>query len=146
MAKIKKITNEDLALVGIEYVNKKDAIKELERQCKECRKPLETYLDSNGEVLKNGSKLAVLPYADVDVLLKATLRVGKALQPEAVDVLYANGLDECVENIPTVREDVVERLYLEGRISDDLLKQIYKEKSTYAFSVALKNKMSDAPE
>ena len=141
-----ELSNEEIALRGIEYANKKEAIKELENQCKECRKPLEAYIDSAGRVLESGSKLAVLTHADVDVHLKKTLRVGKQLLPEAIDVLRENGLDECIEEIPTVREDVIERLYSEGKISDDLLTKIYQDKSTYAFSVELKRRMSDAPE
>lgn len=141
-----ELSNEEIALRGIEYANKKDAIKELEAQCKECRKPLEAYIDSEGRVLESGSKLAVIPHADVDVHLKKTLRVGKQLLPEAIDVLRENGLDECIEEIPTVREDVIERLYSEGKISDELLKTIYQGKSTYAFSVEIKNRMMDAPE
>ena len=141
-----ELSNEEIALRGIEYANKKGAIKELEAQCKECRKPLEAYVDSEGRVLESGSKLAVLTHADVDVHLKKTLRVGKELLPEAIDVLRKNGLDECIEEIPTVREDVIERLYSEGKISNDLLKAIYQDKSTYAFSVEIKNRMKDAPE
>lgn len=154
MPKIKKsrkrlyedLSNEEIALRGIEYANKKEAIKELEAQCKECRKPLESYIDSNGKILESGSKLAVLTHADVDVYLKKILRVGKQLLPEAIDVLRENGFDECIEEIPTIREDVIERLYFEGKISDDLLKLIYQDKSTYAFSVEIKNRMGDAPE
>lgn len=141
-----ELSNEEIALRGIEYANKKNAIKELEAQCKECRKPLEAYIDSEGRVLESGSKLAVIPHADVDVHLKKTLRVGKQLLPEAIDVLRENGFDECIEEIPTVREDVIERLYSEGKISDELLKTIYQGKSTYAFSVEIKNRMTDAPE
>lgn len=154
MPKIKKprkrlyedLSNEEIALRGIEYANKKEAIKELEAQCKECRKSLESYIDSNGKILESGSKLAVLTHADVDVYLKKILRVGKQLLPEAIDVLRENGFDECIEEIPTIREDVIERLYFEGKISDDLLKLIYQDKSTYAFSVEIKNRMGDAPE
>lgn len=141
-----ELSNEELALRGIEYANKKDAIKELEAQCKECRKPLEAYVDSEGRVLESGSKLAVLTHADVDVHLKKTLRVGKQLLPEAIDILRAFKLDECIEEIPIVREDVIERLYSEGKIPDEVLRKVYQDKSTYAFSVEIKNRMSDAPE
>ena len=141
-----ELSNEDIALRGIEYVDKKNAIKELEAQCKECRKPLEDYVDSSGRTLESGSILAVLTHADVDVHLKKTLRVGKTLLPVAIDILRAYKLDECIEEVPIVREDVIERLYLEGRISDELLSKIYQSKPTYAFSVELKSKMGDAPE
>lgn len=139
-------SNEEIVLLGISYAQKKETIKELETQCKEYRKPLEDYVDVEGRVLESGSKLAVITHADVDVHLKKTLRMGKQLLPEAIDVLRENGLDECIEEIPTVREDVVERLYNEGRISDELLLKIFQNKSTYAFSVELKSRMGDAPE
>lgn len=144
--KASEINNEELPLIGIDYVNKKDAIKELEAQCKTLRVPLENYVKTTGRTLSNGSRLAVVSHADVDVHIKQTLRTGKVLLPEAIDVLRANGLDECIENIPTVREDVIERLYDEGKISDEILSAIYRSKDTYAFSVELKERMHDAPE
>lgn len=143
---LEELSNEDLALMGIEFANKKDAVKELESQCKECRKPLEEYLKTSGRELSSGSRIAVLSHADVDVHLKQTLRVSKVLLPEAVGILREKGLDECIEMVPMVREDVVERLHLEGKISDDDLLQIYQLKSNYAFSVELKTRMPDAPE
>lgn len=142
---IKDLSNDEIALRGIEYANKKSAIKELESQCKVCRKPLEAYIDTNGKTLPSGSVLAVVPHADVDVYLKKTLRVGKVLLPEAIDVLRENGLEECIEEVPTIREDVLERMYSAGKVPDEVLKKVYAEKNTYAFSVELKDKF-DAKE
>lgn len=137
------LTHEQLALLGIEYANKKDAIKELERQCKSCRTPLETFVDAEGNTLSSGTKVAVLPYTDVDVHLKKVLRVGKVLLPEAIDVLREHGLDECIENVPTIREDVLEHMYHEGKVTDEVLTKVYAEKSTYAFSVELKERFTE---
>lgn len=141
-----ELSNEELALRGIEYVNKKEAIKELEAQCKETRKPLEAAIESSGKVLDSGSKLLVLPHADVDVHLKKTLRVGKILLPEAMDIIRENGLEECIEEVPTIREDVLERLYDEGKVTDEIISKIYAEKSTFAFSVEVKERFRDEPE
>lgn len=145
MPKAKKsatpLDNEQLALQGIEFYNKKAAIKELEGQCKTIRQPLEDAVMSGGRETDKGSKVLVIPFADKDVHLKETLRVGKILLPEAIDVLKENGLEECIENVPTVREDVLERLYDAGKVSDDVLKKIYAEKSSYAFSVDVKDRM-----
>lgn len=145
MAKVRRIkkaleelSNEQLALQGIDFVNKKQAMKELDAQCKEIRKPLEAAVMKSGRTLDSGSKVLVVPYADKDVHLKETLRVGKVLLPEAMDVLRENGLEECIEDVPTIREDVLERLYEEGKVSDEVLQKIYAEKSSWAFSVDLK--------
>ena len=67
--KSSELSNEEMALLGIQHVNKKEAIKELDKQCKELRSPLESYLESSGKVTSTGSRLAILPYADVDVTL-----------------------------------------------------------------------------
>lgn len=152
MPKIRKrksmaeLSNEELALRAIEYVNKKAAMKELDTQCKECRVPLEEAVESSGKTLSSGSRLLVLPHADVDVHLKQTLRVGKVLLADAMDVIKENHLDECIEEIPTIREDILERMYNEGKIPDKVLSQIYAEKSSYAFSVEVKERFGDAPE
>lgn len=135
---LEELSNEQLALQGIDFVNKKQAMKELDAQCKEIRKPLEAAVMKSGRTLDSGSKVLVVPYADKDVHIKETLRVGKVLLPEAMDVLRENGLDECIEEVPTIREDVLERLYEEGKVSDEVLQKIYAEKSSWAFSVDLK--------
>ena len=144
MPKTKKsatsLDNETLALLGIDFFNKKQVIKELETQCKEIRKPLEEAAMSSGCSLASGSKVLVIPHADADVHIKETLRVGKVLLPEAVDVLRENGFDECVENVPTIREDVNERLYDSGKLSDEILQKIYASKQSYAFSVEVKSR------
>lgn len=146
-ADFSELSNEQIALKGIEYANKKDATKELDKQCKELRKPLEEYLSASGKELASGSILAVVSHADVDVhLKKKTLRVSKVLLPEAFDVLTECGCSECIENVPTIREDVLERLIDEGKIDEESIKKIYELKKSYAFSVELKDRMPDAPE
>ena len=137
-------SNEDVALRGIEYVNKKETIKTLDAQCKVIRKPLEEYLDAFGKTLESGSVLAVVSHADIDVHLKKTLRMGKVMTAEALSILKENGLDDCIEQVEVIREDIVERLYADGKITDSLLKELYVEKPNYAFSVDLKEKL-DAP-
>ena len=131
-------SNEDIALLGIDYVNTKERIKELDTHCKEIRPALEGFLSEAGRELESGSILAVVNHADVDVHITKTLRTGKTLLPEAMDVIKANGLEECIEHVETIREDVLERLYEEGKVSDEILTQIYKETSSFAFGVKLK--------
>lgn len=141
-----ELSNDEIALRGIEYFNKKEVIKELESQCKECRKPLESFIDSSGKTLESGSRLAVVSHADVDVYLKKTLRVSHALLPEAIDVLRENGLEECIEDVPVIREDVLERLVTAGKVPDEVLSRVYTHKDSYAFSVELKNRMDASEE
>lgn len=136
----------ELALIGIDYVNKKKVVKELETQIKTLRTPLESFVVEHGKELESGSKLSVIPYTDVDVHLKQTFRAGKVLRAEAIEVLTENHLEECIENVPIVREDVIERLYEAGKISDEVISKLFAEKSTYAFSVEIKEKFKDAPE
>lgn len=131
-------SNEDVALLGIDYVNMKDRIKELDNHCKDLRPVLEGYLAEAGRELESGSILAVVNHADVDVHITKTLRTGKVLLPEAMEVLKENGLEECIEQVEVIREDVLERLYDEGKVSDDVLMKIYKETSNFAFGVKLK--------
>lgn len=141
-----ELSNEEIALLAIDYVNKKNASKELDTQIKSLRKPLEKYLDASGRVLDSGSYLAVIPYTDVDVHLKKTLRMGKVLLPEAMEILRKNKLDGCIEKIEVIREDVLEEMYLAGKVSDEVLSSVYAEKPNFAFSVELKEKFGDAPE
>lgn len=144
MPKPKKVTtpisNEELALRGMEFYNKKLTIKELETQCKEIRTPLENAVKTSGAETDKGSKILVLPLADKEVHLKETLRVGKTLLPEAIDVLKENGLEECIENVPIIREDVLERLYDAGKVSDEVLTKVYATKTSFAFSVDVKDR------
>lgn len=141
---IPALTNEQAVLQALDYYNKKAAIKELDSQCKEIRKPLEERVMKEGATAANGSKALILPYADKEVHIVETLRTGKMLLPEAIDVLKENGLEECIENVPTIREDVLERLYDEGKVSIEVLRKIYAEKNTWAFSVNVKPRYEEA--
>jgi hypothetical protein len=131
---------EETALKAIAFVQKKDAIKTLDGQCKELRVPLEAFLGEFGKELPNGSKLAVVTHADMEAHLKGTLRVGKVLLPEAEEILRKNKLEECLETNTVVREDVLESLHAIGKVSDEVLSQLYSLKETYAFSVTLKER------
>lgn len=132
-------SNEDIALLGIEYVNTKEQIKSLDKHCKDDLRPiLENALETSGRTTESGSVLAVVTHGDMDVHITNTLRTGKVLLPEAMDVLKENGLEECIETVEVIREDVLERLYDEGKVSNEVLKKLYRETSNYAFGVKLK--------
>ena len=138
----KSLTAETAALTAIQFAKNKDAIKSLEATNKKLREPLEDYLTENGSVPNEeaGHRVCVLYHADQEVVLKYTHRVSAVLQPDAIDILKREGITEPVETIEVVREDVIQRLYDEGRISDELLKELYAQKSSDAFSVTLKDK------
>lgn len=138
------LTAETAALTAIQFAKNKDSIKSLETANKKLREPLEEYLTENGSVPNEeaGHKVCVLTHADQEVVLKYTHRVSAVLQPDAIDILKREGITEPVETIEVVREDVIQRLYYEGRISDELLKELYAQKSSDAFSVTLKKKFN----
>ena len=138
------INQEEYPLMGIEYFQHKKEIKLLEDRNKELRTPLEALLTEKGDVSDKGNRQLVLHHADKDVVLNHTRRVSQVLLPEAVDVLKANGLEECIEEIPYVREDVLEVMYQEGKVSDEILKKIYAPKESFAFSVDVKNHETEA--
>lgn len=142
--KIADLSNEDIALHGLSYVQKKEAIKTLEGQCKEERVLLEDYAKRMGKpVGSSGSTVAVVEHADVAVHLKETARTSAVLLPEALDILKKEGYKECIEKVEIVREDIVEKLHRAGKISDELLSQIYGFKTSHAFSVEVKKRFVD---
>lgn len=138
----KKIAQVPVELIAVKFDSNKKAIKQLEDENKELRKPLEDYLTQNGVVPneETGHRICVLEHADAEITLKYTHKVSAILQPNAVEFLKVNGFDEAVETIEVVREDVIERLHLEGKLSDKQLKELYATKESDAFSVSVKNK------
>lgn len=145
-AKKEKVSQsvEEVALSGFDYVNKKEQIKLIEKEIAKIRPSLESYLSVEGKTLEGGSILAVIPYADKEVHLRNTLRESNVLLPEAIDVLKKSGLKECIEKVEVVRDDIIARKYDAGEISDDVMKQLYKVKGSYAFSVTVKNRFDEA--
>lgn len=145
MPSLKKseVFEQDLPIIGMAYVKTKDEIKDLEKRCKEYREPLEKALLESGRETATGNKILVLEHGDTDVVVKHTLRVTKVLRAEAFDVLRELGHEECIENVPTIREDMIEKLFTAGEISQDDLARIYAPKETNAFSVSLKKTSID---
>lgn len=133
-----KATAEEIALLGIDYANKKTQIKVIDSECKKQRVTLESYLKANGVETPNGSINSVIQHADMDVVLKNTLRTSYVLLPTAVEVLLENGLGECIENVPIVREDVLSQMHSEGKVPDGVLQKVYQVNKSYAFSVEVK--------
>ena len=136
------LTAETAALNAIQFSKNKDTIKTLETANKKLREPLEAYLTENGSIPneESGHKVCVLNHADKEIVLKYTHRVSAVLQPDAIDILRRKGITEPIETIEVVREDVISRLYDEGKISDKLLKELYAQKPSDAFSVTIKDK------
>ena len=134
------------ALLAIKFDNNKKAIKTLEDENKKLRIPLEAYLLENGTIPneESGHRVAILNHADVQVTLKHTHKVTHVLQPDAVEILKKNKLKEAIETVEVVREDVIERLYEEGKISDKVMSSLYAAKESDAFSVSVKGKFDES--
>lgn len=131
---------EEIALLGIGYVTKKDEEKKIKAELTKLRKPLEEWMDAHEQTTDSGSKLCVLSHAGTMVNLKRTLRTSKELVPEAEDILREEGLDYCLETVTLVREDRIEAMYNAGKITDEQLQKLYIPKENFAFSVALTKK------
>ena len=137
--------NAPIELIALNFDQNKKTIKRLEDENKKLRVPLETYLAEHGSVPneESGHRVCVLTHADAEITLKYTHKVSAVLQPDAIDILKKKGLSEAVETIEVVREDVIERLYTEGKISDAVMRRLYVNKESDAFSVSVKNKFMD---
>ena len=125
---------ETTALQGIRYCDLKGNIKRFEDEVKKLRAPLERFLEDHGE----NNKVCV-SHADVDVILKHTVRVSKVLKDDAIDVLRSKGLSSCIRTIEIVDEGAIEGLYAAGKLTDSDIKEIYDAKVSKAFSVEVKN-------
>jgi hypothetical protein len=140
----KTLNNEQMALLGIEYVELKKKVKVLNEQISKNRVPLKEYVSRVGTELPNGSKLARITHADVDVNIKQTARNGRAILPGALDVLKELGLyDDLVTMMPVIDEAKLEALYKSGAISPENLLRICEPTVTMAFSVALTKHVED---
>lgn len=134
---------DDLPLVGIEFIQKKEAIAELDSQCKQLRIPLEAALKEKGRLDAKGSRLLVLPHSDVEVHLNHTRRISTVLKADALEVLKAEGLTECIKQVPVVDDEKISQLYDMGKISKELLERLYEPKESFAFSAKLVNKFHE---
>ena len=133
-----EVTPEVVALKGIAYVSAKADVKELDSKMKEYRKILEPYAEKNNTVQPSGSTLTVVQHADLDVMLKRTLRTSNILIPEALEMLKKNGFEKCVETVEVVREDVIELLFKSGEMTEEFVRSIYTSVPSFSFSVELK--------
>ena len=133
---------ETIALQAIEFDNCKKEVKRYNDHCSELKEPLEQYVEAHCHVTSKGHKVVELAHADVDITLTKTLRTSAVFVPEAADILRKHKLTECIEKVEVVRDDIVQRMHEEGRISDELLAQICQMKENYAFSVSVKPRKS----
>lgn len=140
-----ELTSEQVAIIGINYLAKKDEEKKVKAQIAGLRTPLEQWMDKKEQEISGGSKMCEVSHAGNVISLKRTLRTTQELVPEAETILRANGLEDCIENVPIIREDRIESMYNAGKITDAQLKELYIGKASYAFSVSCKKK-SEIPE
>ena len=133
-----------IELLAIKFDRNKKTIKSLEEENKALRVPLEEHLSNRGEVLEgSGHRVCLLEHAGAQITLKYTHKVTAVLQPDAIDILKKHGHKEAIELVETVREDVIERLYQEGKITDAEMKELYVSKASDAFSVTVKDKFKE---
>lgn len=133
------VKEEGLALLAIKYDNLKTAEKELKKEMTITREPLEEAVKS-ADPLPSGSKQMNLAYAGKEIVLKHTLRNGKSLTSDAVQILEDAGLDECVEKSPYVLVERVEAMFNAGRIPLEVMERVFRPTEGWAFSVSVKDK------
>lgn len=136
------VNAETIALQAIEFDTCKKESKKYSDHCNELKAPLEQYVDAYCHVTPKGHKVVELTHADMDITLTKTLRTSAVFVPEAIDILKKHKLTECIEKVEVVRDDIVQRMYEEGKISDELLSQLCQTKENYAFSVSVKPRKS----
>lgn len=135
---------DDIAAKGMDYYLHKQEIKKHETEIKRLRTSLEEYLKNNNQVLPSGTQVAQLPFADKNVILKNTYRLGASLVAEAIDIAKTiAGLEDCVETVEILREDILESKVIDGTIDEEVLKRFYETKESYAFSVDVKKKTDE---
>ena len=136
-------SKDGLALTALNYHQRKLEIKEIEKELASMRPVLEDGVDRLGNGTATGSRVAVIPYADKEIQLRKDLRLTAVLVPEAEDILRRHKLTECLETTTIIREDVIQRMYERGEISIDVMKELYVEKETRAFSVKVKKRFHE---
>lgn len=134
----------DIAATGMDYYLHKQKVKALEAEIKKLRKPLENHVNEKGNVTDSGTKIAILPFADKQVILKNVYRCSSGLVAEAVNIAKeVPVLADCIETVEFFREDVLAYKIEEGLVSEELLKKLYETKESYAFSVDVKAKLDE---
>ena len=137
---------EQVAREAFRFVENKKTISYLDTENKKIRPTLEKYVADKGSVDSNGSSAAVIEYADKLVVLKQTCRNRASVLPNALEELKKAGLSECIETVEIVREDIVAELYAAGKINKRLMKKLFGNVSTFAFSVDVKKRFADPDE
>jgi len=130
---------DEIGVKAAAYMTLKRQIKELTDKSNEYRVDLEDYIDNNGKEDSKGHIIIVVSHAGQEFELKKESRVSSVQDPEIVDKLKANlgpvNLAKVIEKVEVVRDDVIEVLHEQGKISDELLSKLYSEKTIYAFKV-----------
>lgn len=131
-------STEEIAVMGVEYFQKKEMIKILTDQCSEYRKPLEEYVFKEGTTDPKGNVTAVLTLASTEIILKETNRTSAVMTDDAMEVLKANKLEMCIVHTPSIDTEKITNLYEAGKISDEIMGKLFTSKSGFAFSVSVK--------
>ena len=135
---------EEIALRALEYVNKKRTISILDKDCKEIRVSLESFMDKNEVELPTGSKECLIPYVDVEIHLKRSMRNSVTLSDKAMDIIKELGIEkDVVETKSVINEEALKNLITMGIVSEADALRLFDRKVTYAFSVDTSDKFDE---
>lgn len=137
------VDNTKILEKGILYDSIKGRIKKLESELKEPRKFFDSLFESAPfKEDGSGSKEIIVEDGPRSVKVLWTARTILMQDPEIIQkaqkLLPEEVFNEVVENIPTFRTDVFERLLTEGVISDDIAAKLFEEKVTHSLTVKAK--------
>lgn len=131
-------TEGEIGAKAIIFVGIKESIKKLNGELKPIDGELREYLSNAFVEDAKGNQVCVVKHAGKEVFLTNTRRVSTVMRSGAEDVLKRH-LPKALEKVTVIRDDVVEEAYQKGEIGLDVIKQIYAEDVSYAFSVKVKD-------
>lgn len=129
----------DIGAIAAAYLTIKNKIADATTEMDGYKATLKEYLDQEGKKDTKGSFLAEVQHAGVTFELKKELRVSQKQDPDIISILKKEAPKEVVsrviEKVEIVREDVLEIMQEQGKISDALLAKLYTEVKNYAFKM-----------
>lgn len=133
---------EDILRSAVAYKGLQEEAAKIDSQLKELKSELSQYVEENGVVLPNRSKLVTDNFAGRAITLKMEARNSTQYVVNAGDILkksLSKELKEKVfETIEVMREDVIELLVGSGEIPIETVEKITSVSTSYAFKITVK--------